>query len=360
MKNLKILVILIKTFGFKLKYLFLILVRFFIEMLINISLIADDIIFPKYKKVKLEKPVFLIGHPRSGTTFLHRFFEKNCSQIRTVYLWEMIFPSLLLRKIAGLFKKQLGAISLDKIWDPKIHKTSLLAAETEDIALFFRYFDGFLSWIYYSLWGEFKSDDEFYQKLIEKCNKDRFILYLKKLHQKNLINSNRKMFSKSFALLFNIETIKRVYPDARILLMIRDPLQSLASFMSLEKHTQNSLNKLYKYDKSLKDKYYKGIYLTSLYYYKKVEEIVSGLSEGDDSIKLITHKQLLLNFDDVMNEILIHFEIDFSEELKGAVAKQLLKQQTFQSEHKYSLEEFGFSAEQVRKDFAFVYEHFDV
>jgi len=31
----------------------------------------DEIFYPDYKKQKIEKPVFIIGNPRSGTTFLY-------------------------------------------------------------------------------------------------------------------------------------------------------------------------------------------------------------------------------------------------------------------------------------------------
>jgi hypothetical protein len=358
-KNFKIFGILVRTFGFKMKFVFLILFRFSIELLITITMFLDSIFFPGYKKAELKNPIFLIGHPRSGTTFLHRFFEKNCSQIRTTYLWEMLFPSIILRKLLKPFKKQLSKISLDKVWDPKIHKTNLLAAETEDIALYFRYYDGFLSWIYYSLWDKDLNSNNFRQKLMEKCDKDKFILYLRKIHQRNLYIDKKRMFSKSFALLFNIETIKKVYPDVKILLMMRDPVQAIASFMSLEKFTQNSLFGLLNLTREKQMEYYEGIYNTSLIYYKRFHEILQE-NKDSKSIIFISHKQLLGNFSEVLDNIINEFGLVRDEEFDSAIQEQVKKQMTFKSEHKYSLDEFGIDETRIKNDFAFIYDNYDL
>jgi hypothetical protein len=34
--------------------------------------LLDLVLFPRYRRAKIEAPVFIIANPRSGTTFLHR------------------------------------------------------------------------------------------------------------------------------------------------------------------------------------------------------------------------------------------------------------------------------------------------
>jgi hypothetical protein len=37
----------------------------------------DEIFFPNYRMQEVKSPVFIIGNPRSGTTFTHRLIEKG-------------------------------------------------------------------------------------------------------------------------------------------------------------------------------------------------------------------------------------------------------------------------------------------
>ena len=37
----------------------------------------DDILFPAYKEHVIEKPLFILGNLRSGTTFLHRLLSRE-------------------------------------------------------------------------------------------------------------------------------------------------------------------------------------------------------------------------------------------------------------------------------------------
>jgi len=89
--------ILFKIFGFKIKYLIIPVYRFFYTIIRIVGELFDYLFYYKYKQTNLSKPVFLIGHPRSGTTFLHKFILKNCTEFKGMYLWEMIFPALSLR-----------------------------------------------------------------------------------------------------------------------------------------------------------------------------------------------------------------------------------------------------------------------
>ncbi len=351
MKDFEILKILTKTFGFKLKFIIILLFRITILFFIKIFSLIDEIFYFKYRKITIINPVFLIGHPRSGTTFLHRFLEKNVKQFRTMYLWEMVFPSIFLRKILHPFKNKLGKISLDGVWDPKIHKANFLAAETEDVALFFRYFEGFLSWLYFILWENFRNDEEFYYELEKRCNQDKFIEYLTKLHMKNLYFSKVRMFSKSFALIFNIDKIFEEFPDAKILLMIRNPIDAIASFLSLETKAQIKLNGFDKLDISEQERYILGVYKTSIAYYRKVQEV---MERKDERIMFITYEQLLNDFEKTIYKVLSHFNVEITDELKAAIIDQAEKQKTYRTEHKYNLTEFGFSEEEVRKHFDFV------
>ena len=60
----------------------------------------DRLVFPRYKDEPLDRPIFIIGNPRSGTTFLHRFLLSN-GGLSAFELWEMLFPAITARKLLG-------------------------------------------------------------------------------------------------------------------------------------------------------------------------------------------------------------------------------------------------------------------
>lgn len=142
LKNYKLLKVITSIFGFKFKYILLILFNIILYILNSVFFIFDAIFFPSIQKQVPNNPIFIIGHLRSGTTFLHRFLYENCKNTRAMLLWEMLFPAYTLRIIIKPFLPLFKKISLDKVYNPDIHKTGLLSEETDDIAIYFRYLDG--------------------------------------------------------------------------------------------------------------------------------------------------------------------------------------------------------------------------
>ncbi|MBM4373231.1 MAG: sulfotransferase, partial [Deltaproteobacteria bacterium] len=60
----------------------------------------DHLLYPGFRKVPIDRPVFILGNPRSGTTFLHRFLL-NSGDLAAFELWEMLFPAVSARKLLG-------------------------------------------------------------------------------------------------------------------------------------------------------------------------------------------------------------------------------------------------------------------
>jgi len=89
-------------------------------------LLIDHIFFPEFLKIDVKSPVFIIGHPRSGTSFLHNLFIR-ANGITVFKAWHIIFPALtarvifrplinyLIRKKTILFPEEAGhQVAFDK------------------------------------------------------------------------------------------------------------------------------------------------------------------------------------------------------------------------------------------------------
>nr|MDJ0592509.1 sulfotransferase [Pleurocapsa sp. MO_226.B13] len=60
------------------------------------TLFLDKIFFSRYQKVDIKNPVFIIGNPRSGTSFLHTLLTQT-EDFVSFKTWEIFFPSLTAR-----------------------------------------------------------------------------------------------------------------------------------------------------------------------------------------------------------------------------------------------------------------------
>lgn len=68
--------------------------------------ILDELFFRGYKAMTMQNSLFIVGIPRSGTTFLHRFLSLDTSTFTTMRTWEaFLAPSIFQKKICiFLFK----------------------------------------------------------------------------------------------------------------------------------------------------------------------------------------------------------------------------------------------------------------
>ena len=107
-----------------------------------------DELSPSLHRVRIEKPVFVVGHARSGTTLLHRLMVSDAEHFNFFLLYELLFPSLwqkrLLRGIGTIdrvlfrsfFKKKLVAVEDDAFEDARdMHHIGLFIPEEDDFVL---------------------------------------------------------------------------------------------------------------------------------------------------------------------------------------------------------------------------------
>jgi len=365
LKYFNILKTLFQTFGIHIKYLILPIYRFFYGCLTHFTLFLDRFLFPKYQQEPLEKPVFIIGHPRSGTTFLHRFMVKNCRELSGLRAWEMLFPAISARKLFRPIIENFKMISPQNIYDSNIHKTGFFEPETDDAAIFMRYFDGLLFWIYFEAWQN-NTTDQLQQKLKAVSQQKRFLTYLKSVYQHTVFQQQstyyqQRMLSKSFSFIINFEELRQVFPNGKFVFLLRDPIQSVPSSMSLVRSAQSNLHSFEQLDEQVKKQYYANLYQASLLFYQFLDNYLNKFSDNTQvSMLVVTHKALKNDFEQTMNRVIHFCELQKTDVLLQAIDKQLNKQTAYKSKHHYTLEEFGLSEKRIKRDFDFIYQKYNV
>ncbi len=354
-RNLHVIRLLVRVFGLRLRFLWLLCFRLALTSFTWLTLGLDRVLFPGHRRAPLERPLFLVGHLRSGTTFMHRYLSDLLPGHRSMVLWEMVFPALTARALLRPFLPLMRKVSFSKVWDPAIHETGFFEPETDDIALSMRFFDGLLSWIYFHAWQAYESDEAFAAALAQTVEKDHFVDYLRGVYRRNVHRTGQAMFSKSFCLLFNLETVRRRFPGARFLLMVRDPVEAVVSMLSLERSVQRRLNDIDRQPEARRARYYRNLYRTSLAYYRRFCEEVA---RGPEDALVVEYPDLFRDFEGTLVRAARLAGVEPTPAQLEAIRAQAARQGSYSSAHRYAPEEFGLTAEQIRRDFAFVYERF--
>ena len=63
-----------------------------VQAINGLGLLLDYLLFPDFRRVQVREPLFVVGVPRSGTTFLHRLLAMD-ERFTTTALWELLFAT---------------------------------------------------------------------------------------------------------------------------------------------------------------------------------------------------------------------------------------------------------------------------
>ena len=239
----------------------------------HIGFALDNIFFHGWDKTEIIKPLFVVGNARSGTTWLHRLITTNTARFTTLKTWEIVFAASItwrllfftLYNIDSKWLRGLGYSFIQKIenillGEPSIrhksvHPVGLMEAE-EDEWLMLHVAYAQLTLFFYPLGCGLrgtlitfdcpnlcgKSDTS---NNLSYIVKREIFQYYKKCVQKHMFfhthypyrhtSGTKKSLifvSKNPTFTLRIPSIYEAFPDARVVCMLRDPVQSIPSMIS--------------------------------------------------------------------------------------------------------------------------------
>ena len=117
--------ILRRTFGVKVIPLFIAVLFGVVRTVVAIAMALDHLFFPRLAKTRANRPIVLVGNPRTGTTFLQRFLaDEGFGSGMELFL--MLYPSLTLQKLLRPLLPLLEKVSPAKFHSTDAHQTSLV------------------------------------------------------------------------------------------------------------------------------------------------------------------------------------------------------------------------------------------
>ncbi len=323
----------------------------------------DDVLFPAHKTQPINKPLFILGNLRSGSTFLHRLLSRDSETFTSLTTWDIyLTPSVTQKKItyfvSRLDKKYLGGFlhriffafdraTLGKI---KIHQISFFQPE-EDENIHLHIWDGYFVTFLFPFMDEFPNYQHFDEALSPK-HKRRIMSFYKSMLQRHMYATGKKYFvAKNPAFSPKIETLAEFFPDARIIYLARNPLDMLPSTVSWINYARRQFTEP-------KDKWLyldEIVDMTQHWYAHPLKYLDSHPSP----------RHLILNYDDLIQRpeaVLRAFYEQFGYPDKpglDVIVDEAVKETlTFNSDHVYSYEEMGFTREQIINFYPGIFERF--
>ncbi|MBI3165326.1 MAG: sulfotransferase [Chloroflexi bacterium] len=323
----------------------------------------DDILFPAYKNHPIEKPLFILGNFRSGSTFLHRLLSRDSETFTSLTTWDIyLTPSVTQKKItqfvAALDNKYFGRVlhralfafdraTLGKV---KIHPISFFQPE-EDENIHMHIWDGYFVTFLFPFMDEFPDYIHFDEALSPE-RKRRIMTFYKSMLQRHLYANGAKHFvAKNPAFSAKIQTLTEFFPDARILYLARNPLDMLPSTVSWINYARGQFtgpHEEYLYIDEILE-------LTQHWYRHPLRHLDAHPSP----------RHLVVNYEDLVQRpeaVIRGFYEQFNYPDKPglpAIIDQAVKEtMTFSSDHNYSYEKMGFTRRGIVEMYRDVFERF--
>ena len=327
----------------------------FLRVVVLIGQFLDHILFWSIRK-PLKDPIVIVGNPRSGTTFLHRFLIKQKFGSGS-QLWQMLYPSILIQKLVKPILPLMEKISPARHHSTEAHRTSLTSVETDDVSLLFRYLDGFFL---YGFFLTFHEEDLFHwvDPSIRDTSKRDF-KWFETVWRRNLIsNKGDRYIGKLFSLSSNLPSFQKRHKDAKILYMIRDPLSVIPSGLSLVTGVLDKKFDFWSLDHDIKQRFISRLYLALVELLKRFEQDWTNNKIDKEKVMVIRFNAMMNDFESLMDEILDFIDIEKTDDLIKTIQKTAEAQRSYESGHKYDLERFGLTESQIKNDCKEIYQTF--
>lgn len=335
------------------------------ELIIWTGLLLDDLFFPAYKEQGVHQPVFIVGNPRSGTTFLQRVLARDQHNFLSMQMWEMLLaPSITLRKLGrllGRLDRKLGGpferllTRWEKRWKETnvMHEVALREPE-EDEYLLLHIWSNLKVWMFAGMMGEAQPYTYFDQKMSAE-EKERIMHFYRRCLQRHLhahrVNG-RHYLAKNPSFSPMLDTLYQRFPDIKIIYLARNPLNMIPSYISLNDHQWRLLGDPvcpYSSREYVLD-------MAQHWYHYPLERLADAPPE---SYIVITYDELVENVERVVGRIYEHFGFEITDEFRQQLREATERARQHSSRHKYSLEEMGLSREQLVHRYRDVFERFD-
>lgn len=328
-----------------------------------ICFFLDNILFPGLRKVEVCTPVFIVGHARSGTTLMHRLLSKDGERFSFFLLYELFLPSLLQKKVIRLLatcdRRFLGARIEKRIraWDERqfaatqdMHATGLTAPEEDDFIYTFSCASG--SWIvllpYMGLLDFYHVDGR------PPRSRRRLMSFYKECVKRQIYlnGTNRIHLSKNPTFSGRVESLIETFPDARIVVLMRNPHETIPSLLKLMQRSWQ----LRGWEGAQMSRSLRALADQSFHSYKYPLEVLARHPNTKQAI--VDYRELVAQPKRTVEAVYAQLGFPMSREFSQVLTAEEQRAKSHETTHTYSLEEFGLKSAEIHAALADLFERY--
>ena len=325
--------------------------------------VLDSVLFPRLWWQKVEKPVFIVGHARSGTTLAHRLLAADGNTFSYFLYWEMFFPSLLqkklIRSLGWIDNKCLGDAFHKRLvaWDDKtfgpfrhMHNMSLWNSEEDQFVMR----AAFVTQQWSIDVPMMDVIDIFHVDQMCAIKRRRWMHHYRACVKRQLLlnGGNKIHLSKNPVMCGWVQAIIETFPDARIAVMMRNPSECIPSVLKLV-------------ELSWKRKGWRGNdYAHSLQIltdisFESFHNPKQVLSRNPSTPRFVVdYRDLVRQPRATVHRIYQAFEMPLSEQFDKFLLAQEERERRHEGRFEYSIDEFDVSLQRIEEELREFYDDF--
>lgn len=323
----------------------------------------DGILFPGIWFQQVRNPVFIIGHARSGTTLTHRLMGAD-GRFSAFKYWELLLPSLTEKKlvhlVAWLDRTVLGRRIERRLraWEERvfgpirhIHHMALDIPEEDDLI----FFDSCASGFWSTRVPNMGDVDFFHIDQRPPASRRRLMRFYRACVRRQLYlnGGNVIHLSKNPVFCGRVQALIEEFPDARFVIMYRNPYETIPSLLKLL-HTGWKMRGDMDAGKALESSRV-SVEISFETYLHPLEVLARHPQVPRAEVD---YRALIAQPRATIEKVYADLGLTVSDAFRATLQKEQDKARKHETEHRYSMEEFGLDSREIRTRLAPLFERF--
>lgn len=297
--------------------------------------LLDELFFFRYRRVAIDKPVFITGIPRSGTTHLQRVLSDH-EQLTSMVLWECVFaPSITERMIYGFLGRKLSPLFNRFSANPtqllakmkSIHELGLTEPE-EDFMVLTSINACFLMVVFFPEQAHFWRLVAFDQTMPTHTRKNVMRFY-RRMIQKHLYvhGESLRYIAKNPSFMSWQKSLQLEFPTAKFVICHRTPEKTLPSQISSLLPAWQSI-----YGQPMDSRFISRLIEMMDHYY----QVLADLTDSVETHRLVPMHQLVGELKQTVSTLCQFLELPETEVFRMKLAVSANAASSYRSTHHYS------------------------
>lgn len=346
------------------KLIFIYFQYFSVQIASAIGFLFDDLFFRGYKTQEINQPFFIIGNFRCGSTHLQRLLSLDPDNFLPIKSWEIFLShSVSFRKLIFTFLKidtffgsplqRLEAAIEKKVFAPiTIHPIGLRYPEEDESFNIYTFRTMFLLFMFPFV--ELFKPYFYFDQAISADEKTGIFCYYRNMLQRHLFAHGGKghILSKNPCFTPKVDSIYHEFPDARIILLVRDPVEHLPACNKL-------ISYFIHYFSDPAEPYPHLDFLCETYHYALYHALERLDSEDPTKYLIIRYDDLVSDLEGTIHRLYQHFGLPLSADFEKILQFEAEKSRRHQPTSTGELEHQGLDAKRIAMEYQDIIKRFN-